>query len=78
MPGISRRELLTTASGIGAATMLGGATIASASPHSVRRGVAMREAPKLASKAGTDAPMDVDLLEPLHGNPPRIGGLGKP
>ncbi len=66
MPGLSRRELLTTASGIGAATMLGGAMIASASPHSVRRGPAMREATKLASKAGTDDPMNVDLLERVH------------
>ena len=40
--------------------------IASASPHSVRRCPAMREAPKLASKAGTDAPMNVDLLERVH------------
>ena len=66
MPGLSRRELITTASGIGAATMLGGAMIASASPHSVRRGAAMREVTKLASKAGTDDPMNVDLLERVH------------
>ena len=51
MPGLSRRELLTTASGIGAATMVGGAMIASASPHTVRRSPAMREATKPAPQA---------------------------
>ncbi len=51
MPGFSRRELLTTASGIGAATMIGGATIASASPHTIRPSPAMREATKPAPQA---------------------------
>ena len=46
--------------------MLGGAMIASASPQNVRPGPAVREATKLASKAGTDDPMNVDLLERVH------------
>ena len=46
--------------------MLGGAMIASASPEGVKRGPAMREANELASKVGTDDPMNVDLLERVH------------
>ena len=66
MPRLSRRELLTTASGVGAATMVGGAMIASANPRSVRPSPAMREVPKPASKAGIDEPMNVGLLERVH------------
>jgi len=66
MPGLTRRKLLTTASGIGAATMIGGATIASANPHTIRPIPAMREVTKPASKAGIDEPMNVDLLERVH------------
>ena len=63
MPGLTRREMLTTASGIGAATMLGGSMIASANPHNLRGSPDMREATNFASKAGTDDPTNVNLLE---------------
>ncbi len=62
----SRRELLTTTSGIGAAAMLGAAMAAPASAHSLGRGRAMRKAAEIASKAGSDDPMNVDALERVH------------
>ncbi len=66
MSGLSRRELLATASGIGAATMAGGAMIASASPRVVRPSSVTREAVKLESKAGTGNSLNVDLLDRVH------------
>ena len=63
MPGFSRRQLLTTASGAGAATMLGGALAASASPLNVRSGPTKRGTNQSADGARIDDPMNVDLLE---------------
>ena len=66
MSGFSRRQLLTTASGAGAATMLGGALAASASPLSVRSGPTKRGTNQYVDRASIDDPMNVDLLEHVH------------
>ena len=63
MSGLSRRQLLTTASGAGAATMLGGAMIASASPLNKGTGPAARGRPRMANTTVTDSPTNVDLLQ---------------
>ena len=63
MSGLSRRQLLTTASGAGAATMLGGAMIASASPHKKARDLAARGGSRMANTTVTDGPINVDLLQ---------------
>ena len=63
MSGLSRRQLLTTASGAGAATMLGGAMIASASPHNKGAGPAARGGSRMANTTVTDGPINVDLLQ---------------
>ncbi len=66
MPELSRRQLLTTASGAGAATMLGGALVASASPLSVSPTPTKSGTNQYAARAGIDDPMNVDLLEHVH------------
>lgn len=67
MPRLSRRELLAASSGVGAATLLGGALIASASPfYRSEHEPARQAAPKLAANTVTDEPMNVDLLEHVH------------
>ena len=63
MPGLSRRQVLTTASGAGAATMLGGAMFASANPLGARPDRAVRRIPRQRAKAGGDDPINVDLLD---------------
>ena len=63
MPGFSRRQVLTTASGAGAATMLGGAMFASADPLGVRPGLAVQSTPRQRADAGADDPMNIDLLD---------------
>jgi nitrite reductase (NO-forming) len=63
MPGLSRRQVLTTASGAGAATMLGGAMFASAAPLGARPGPAVQSTPQQLAKAGADDPMNMDLLD---------------
>ena len=63
MPGMTRRQVLTTASGAGAATMLGGAMFASAAPLGARPGPAVQSTPQQLAKAGADDPMNMDLLD---------------
>ncbi len=63
MSGLSRRQLLTTASGAGAVTMLGGAMIASASPHNKGMGPAAHGGSRMANTTVTDGPINVDLLQ---------------
>ena len=63
MLGMTRRQVLTTASGAGAATMLGGAMFASAVPLGARPGPAVQSTPQQLAKAGADDPMNMDLLE---------------
>ncbi len=63
MSGLSRRQLLTTASGAGAATMLGGAMIASASPNKKAMDLAARGGSRMANTTVTDGPINVDLLQ---------------
>ena len=63
MPGMTRRQVLTTASGAGAATMLGGAMFASAVPLGARPGPAVQSTPQQLAKAGADDPMNMDLLD---------------
>lgn len=67
MPGLSRRELLAASSGVGAATLLGGALMASASPLDRSEDEPERQAaPKLPANTVTDEPMTVDHLEHVH------------
>lgn len=67
MPGLSRRELLATASGVGAATLLSGALMASASPlHRSEHEPERQAAPKLEPNSVTDEPINVDHLEHVH------------
>ncbi len=67
MPGFSRRQLLATASGAGAAaTMLGGALGASANPLRTRSTPTKGGTNENAERASLDAPMNVDLLEHVH------------
>ncbi len=63
MLGMTRRQVLTTASGAGAATMLGGAMFASAVPLGARPGPAVQSTPQQLAKAGADDPMNMDLLD---------------
>ena len=63
MSGLSRRQLLTTASGAGAATMLGGAMIASASPHKKAMDPAAHGGPRMANTSVNEDPINVDLLQ---------------
>ena len=63
MLGMTRRQVLTTASGAGAATMLGGAMFASAVPLGARPGPAVQGTPRRPAKAGADDPMNMDLLD---------------
>ncbi len=66
MLGFSRRQLLTTASGVGAATMLGGALGAAANPLGMGATAARRGTEQSAVTASIDDPMNVDLLEHVH------------
>ncbi len=67
MPGFSRRQLLATASGAGAAaTMLGGALGASANPLRMKPTQTKGGTNQYAERASLDAPMNVDLLEHVH------------
>ena len=66
MPGMTRRQVLTTASGAGAATMLGGAMFASAVPLGARPDPAVQSTPQQLAKAGADDPMNMDLLESVR------------
>ena len=59
----SRRQLLATASGIGAATMFAGAMSASANPLDMRRGLITREPDRPSVDAARIEPLNVDLLE---------------
>lgn len=67
MPGLSRRELLAAASGVGAATLLSGALMASASPlHRSEHEPERQAVPKLEPNSVTDEPINVDHLEHVH------------
>ena len=66
MTSLSRRELLTTASGVGAATMLAGAMSASADPVLARQGHIKRDPDRPAGDTASNEPMNVDLLERVH------------
>ena len=69
MSGFSRRQLLATATGAGAAaTMLGGALGATANPPKMRSTLTERGTNRNAARASLDAPMNVDLLERVHQN----------
>ena len=69
MSGFSRRQLLATATGVGAAaTMLGGALGTTANPPKMRSTLTERGTNRNAARAGLDAPMNVDLLERVHQN----------
>ncbi len=69
MPGFSRRQLLATASGVGAAaTMFGGALGASANPLRMRPLPTKRGTNQYAERASLDATMNVDLLEHVQQN----------
>ena len=63
MTSLSRRELLTTASGVGAATMLAGAMSASANPVLARQGQFKREPDRPSDGTASNEPLNVDLLE---------------
>ena len=63
MTSLSRRQLLTTASGVGAATMFAGAMSASADPVIVQQGQIKREPDRPAGDTASNEPMNVDLLE---------------
>ena len=63
MTSLSRRELLTTASGVGAATMLAGAMSASADPVIVQQGPFKRDPDRPAGDTASNEPLNVDLLE---------------
>jgi len=63
MTGLSRRKLLTTASGVGAATMLAGAVGASANPVIVQQENLKPEPDRRSGDTASDQPMNVDLLE---------------
>jgi len=63
MTGLSRRKLLTTASGVGAATVLAGAVGVSANPLDTQQGHFKREPDRRSGDTASDQPMNVDLLE---------------
>ena len=63
MTSLSRRQLLTTASGVGAATMFAGAMSASADPVIVQQGQIKREPDRPAGDTASNEPLNVDLLE---------------
>jgi nitrite reductase (NO-forming) len=63
MTGLSRRKLLTTASGVGAATMLAGAMSASANPLDMRQEQFKRDHDRFSGETASNEPMNVDLLE---------------
>ena len=63
MQGFSRRQLLATASGVGAAAALSGATGASANTFSASANSITRSTNKYVRKTNLDVPMNVDLLE---------------
>ncbi len=61
MTELSRRQLLMTASGVGATTVLAGAVTSSASANAVK--AANRGGPHQRPMPMSDAPLNVDLLE---------------
>ncbi len=63
MTNFSRRQLLTTASGVGAATMLAGAMSASAKPPGMQPGHIKQEPDRPSGDTARNKPMNVDLLE---------------
>ena len=63
MTDLSRRQLLATASGIGAATMLAGAMGASANPFNMQQGHSKQEPDRPSGSTASNEPMNVDLLE---------------
>ena len=63
MTRLSRRQLLTTASGVGAATVLAGAMGAAANPLDMQRGYFKQEPDRPSGGTASNDPMNVDLLE---------------
>ncbi len=63
MTEISRRQLLATATGVGAATMLAGALGAAANPLHMQQGQIKRESGRPSNGTASTKPMNVDLLE---------------
>ena len=63
MTNFSRRQLLTTASGVGAATMLAGAMSASANPLGMQQGHFKQEPVRPSGDTARNKPMNVDLLK---------------
>ncbi|MCZ6467878.1 MAG: copper-containing nitrite reductase [Alphaproteobacteria bacterium] len=63
MTRLSRRQLLTTASGVGAATVLAGAMGAAANPLDMQRGYFKQEPDRPSGGTVSNDPMNVDLLE---------------
>ncbi len=63
MTRLSRRQLLTTASGVGAATVLAGAMGAAANPLDMQRGHFKQEPDRPSVDTARNEPMNVDLLE---------------
>ncbi len=66
MTGFSRRQLLVSASGIGATAMAYGALTTPASALSTRPGGAMRDASQRAGKVNYDDPTNIDSLEHIR------------
>ncbi len=63
MTEISRRRLLATATGVGAATMLAGALGAAANPLHMQQGQIKQESGRPSDGTASTKPMNVDLLE---------------
>ncbi len=63
MTGLSRRKLITTASGVGAATMLAAAMSASANPLGMQQGHFKQEPVRPSGDTARNQPMNVDLLK---------------
>ncbi len=63
MTNFSRRKLLTTASGVGAATMLAGAMSASANSLGMQQGHFKQEPDRPSGDTARNEPMNVDLLK---------------
>jgi len=63
MTDLSRRQLLATASGVGAVTMLAGAMGASANPLNMQQGHSKQEPDRPSGSTASNEPMNVDLLE---------------
>ena len=63
MTEISRRQLLATATGVGAATMLAGAMGASANPLNMQQGHIKPDPGRPSGSIASKKPLNVDLLE---------------